>query len=325
MKKIKIEKSPIPIIWLDTLAIIEIYKTKIGKSSDNRVQKLYDLIKMKVVERKLICPLGDHEEEIEEDLKDVINNILGLTLGIRFKANEDIQQTQVFKAIKLYETNEIPILTYKDAIYKDPLEEIKTTSPFIISVVVNSTSEEISRRKHTKKLNLDELQSAKENYYIDKDFHKQLEDELMGHYSATRYVYETLMYKSRNKVPFTEREFNQINNMLALPLTYWKRYKSNGLTGYLEFLKSVEYKNLPFVDINARMTADLFISKRKLIDSGDPTDISNISTLLPFCNYVLTDKDQMNRIKRLNIDKKYDTYVYSMSNIDELFDKLETL
>ncbi len=33
----------------------------------------------------------------------------------------------------------------------------------------------------------------------------------------------------------------------------------------------------------------------------------------------------MNRIKRQNIDKKYDTYVYSMSNIDELFDKLETL
>lgn len=325
MKKIKIEKSPIPIIWLDTLAIIEIYKTKTGKSFDNRAQKLYDLIKLKVAAGKLICPLGDHEEEIEEDLREVTNTILGLTLGIRFKANEDIQQTQVIKAIKLYETNKLPMLTYKDAFYKDPLEEIKRTSPFIISVVINSTSEEIGRRKYTKKLNLEELQRTKENYYMDKDFYEQLEDELMGHYSATRYVYETLMHKSRNKLPFTEREFNQINNMLAIPLTYWKRYKSNGLNGYIEFLKSVEYKNLPYVDINARMTADLFTSKRKLIDSGDPTDISNISTLLPFCNYVLTDKDQMNRIKRQNIDKKYDTYVYSMSNIDELFDKLENL
>ncbi|OXM82281.1 hypothetical protein [Paenibacillus rigui] len=323
--KIKIEKSPIPIIWLDTLAIIELYKTKTGKSIDNRIQKLHDMIKLKVSDRKLICPLGDHEAEIEEDLKEVINNILDLTLGIRFKANEDIQQTQVFKAIKLYETNEIPVLTYKDAFYKDPLEELNNNNPFIISVVVNSTSEEISRRKQTKILNLEELQSVKENYYIDKDFHKQLEDEFMGHFSATRYVYETLMYKSSNKLPFTEREINQINNMLALPLTYWKRYKSSGLNGYFEFLKSVEYKNLPYVDINARMTADLFTSRRKFLDSGDPTDISNISALLPFCNYVLTDKDQMNRIKRQQLDKKYDTYVYSMSNIDELFNKLEAL
>lgn len=76
---------------------------------------------------------------------------MGLTLGIRFKANEDIQQTQVIKAIKLYETNKLPMLTYKDAFYKDPLEEIKRTSPFIISVVINSTSEEIGRRKYTKK------------------------------------------------------------------------------------------------------------------------------------------------------------------------------
>lgn len=73
------------------------------------------------------------------------------------------------------------------------------------------------------------------------------------------------------------------------------------------------------------MTADLFTSKRKSIEIGDPSDISNISTLLSYCDYILTDRDQMNRLKRLELDKKYNTKVYSLSIINELFSDLEKL
>ncbi|MGG4106951.1 hypothetical protein AAXB25_23930 [Paenibacillus lautus] len=93
----------------------------------------------------------------------------------------------------------------------------------------------------------------------------------------------------------------------------------------MEFLKSDHYKQLPSVYINAYMVADLFTSKRKLLEIGDPTDISNLSTLLPYCDYILTDRAQMNRIRRLELDKKYNTKVFSLSNINELFIDLEKI
>ncbi|MGC6589273.1 hypothetical protein ACPV3A_30560 [Paenibacillus sp. Dod16] len=123
----------------------------------------------------------------------------------------------------------------------------------------------------------------------------------------------------------SEIENNQVLHMLDGPLSLWNSEQESGLSGYLEFLQSNDYKQLPYVDINACMVADLFTSKRKSLEIGDPTDISNLSTLLPYCDYILTDRDQMKRIKRLNLDKKYNTKVFALSNINDLFSDLEKI
>jgi Ni,Fe-hydrogenase I large subunit len=321
---VNITKSGIPIIWLDTLAVIEIHKTIEGQSRDSRIRKLHEIIQEKVVQRRLICPLGEQEEEIDEVVNKVIRNFINLSFGISFLSYDEIKQRQIVKAMKSYGKSQVVEITFMDAFHRDPIIELNSNFPFILSVVIEPTEMDIENRKITKQQNLEELQFAKDNFYKNKEFINQIDDELDGYFKATLHVLEMYENKTKNNIPLTEVEQNRVINLLGMPLSLWKRYHKSGLSGYLEFLRSNDFKQLPHIEIASYMTADLFTSKRKSIEVGDPTDISNISTLLPYCDYILTDRDQMNRIRRLGIDKKYSTKIYSLSTINDLFSELES-
>ena len=88
--KINIEKSPIPLVWLDTSIIIKIAKLKSGERIDNleknRMQYLYNVIKTKTKKKKLLCPSADQNEEIEIGgrlEKECIEIQTELSLGIK--------------------------------------------------------------------------------------------------------------------------------------------------------------------------------------------------------------------------------------------------
>lgn len=319
-------KSKIPIIWLDTLAVIEIYKINEEGNDNPRIKKLFKLVKEKVYQRKLICPLGEQEEEIEEKVGEVIKQFVNLSLGITFLSNDEIKESQLVKAIKSYRRTKDIELTYLDVFYEDPVTYLQNKKQdFIFSIVLDPTEIEINNRKTIRKKNIEELQLVKDNFYQDKDYYSVISDELNGSYIATSHLIDIYRYKIESNIPLSEVESLQIAQMLSRPLSLWNAEQKDGLVGYMEFLKSDCYKQLPSVHINAHMVADLFTSKRKSLEVGDPTDISNLSTLLPYCDYILTDRDQMNRIRRLELDKKYNTKVFSLFNIDELFIDLEKL
>jgi hypothetical protein len=320
-----ITKSTTPIIWLDTLAVIEIYKTIKEEKENPRIKKLFNIVREKVSQGKLICPLGEQEEEIEEKVGEVIKQFVDLSLGISFLSNDEIKESQLIKAIKSYSKTKDVELTYLDAFHRDPVTHLKNKNGFIFSIVIEPTQLEINTRKIIKQKNIEELQSVKDEFYKDKEFASKINDELNGHFIAISHLIGMYKYKKENDIPLSEVENLQILHMLNRPLSFWNEEQKSGLSGYLDFLKSNDYKQLPYVDINARMVTDLFTSKRKSLEIGDPTDISNLSTLLPYCDYVLTDRDQMNRIKRLGLDKKYDTKVFALSNINDLFSDLEKI
>lgn len=62
-----------------------------------------------------------------------------------------------------------------------------------------------------------------------------------------------------------------------------------------------------------------------VIQSGDIMDVGLLSVAIPACHFVVTDKRQCDRIKRRGIDKEWGTEVYSMSDADGLFERLEKL
>ncbi len=94
--KINIEKSPIPLIWLDTSVLLKITKTQLGEITNDvdkeRYQYLNDSIKDKMKEKKLICPSADQFEEIEiggrleEEFQRVQST---LSLGIKINQTRD--------------------------------------------------------------------------------------------------------------------------------------------------------------------------------------------------------------------------------------------
>jgi hypothetical protein len=83
---IKINKSPIPILWIDTSIIFNMTLLRLGRKLDSvqkmRIEHLYQAIKKATREGKLICPLADQDEEIWIERKECLKTIHEFSLGI---------------------------------------------------------------------------------------------------------------------------------------------------------------------------------------------------------------------------------------------------
>ena len=85
-----------------------------------------------------------------------------------------------------------------------------------------------------------------------------------------------------------------------------------------------DYNNLPTPRIGNQLGADSLTGNQPIL-SGDVMDVGLWSVAIPVCHHVLTDRRMSDRIKRRGIDKEWQTEVYSMSDIDGLFERLERL
>jgi transposase len=80
----------------------------------------------------------------------------------------------------------------------------------------------------------------------------------------------------------------------------------------------------PIARIHAQIGADLLTGNQPIL-SGDMMDVELLSVAVPVSHFVLTDKKMADRIKCLGIDKEWKTEVFSMSEVDGLFERLEAL
>jgi len=97
--EVKMIKSPIPIIWLDTSIIFKMtqWKCKLGKlddSSGQQIPKLYDQIYNCVRSGKVICPLAEQEAEVWIERDKFFDTIHSLSLGIETKTLQTIHDMQ---------------------------------------------------------------------------------------------------------------------------------------------------------------------------------------------------------------------------------------
>lgn len=106
----------------------------------------------------------------------------------------------------------------------------------------------------------------------------------------------------------------------------WKDFggKPDGLEGLHKYFCSDYFNNLPTPRIGNQLGADLLTGNQTIL-SGDVMDVSLLSVAVPACHFVLTDRKMCDRIKRLGIDKEWGTELYSMSDINELCERLAHL
>lgn len=105
----------------------------------------------------------------------------------------------------------------------------------------------------------------------------------------------------------------------------WNRLRAIGIKidnpSVMDFLKSEEILNIPFVDINASIWAGigwLYCQGRKL-GKGDFFDVPILATILPRCNIACIDgfmKEVL--IGLLHYDDKYQTSIYSANQSDRV-------
>lgn len=332
--EVSIEKSRIPIIWLDTSAIIRLTKYRVNEYLPEleyrRYSELYQLIYKKVREKKLLCPKADQLEEIELGYRLVEEcektNTL-LSLGIRFVHRGQIESTQRQQFMKAYieENTEIQ-LNFRDMFFKDPIEEINNRSQFIISAWGPTPVEQVNKNKTNKIITIEKIEELRQKLIAQGvSYEEQLEEEYKGIIHAYISVLEEWRNIFASEEEPTIEEFFRFQ-LISEPLLEWERYHGipNGYEGLIQFYLSDVYKKIPNIDISCRLITGLVTSGTP-IKSGDIMDIDQLSTVIPYVDYVITDKVMRNKIIQLGIEQKYNTKIWCMRDFESIIEELRKL
>lgn len=328
--QITIQKSPIPIIWLDTSIIFYMtqWKYKIGRLNQtilNRVSNLYNQIYDSTRAGKLICPLAEQEEEIWVERDKWLDTMHSLTFGIVTAGRQSVHDKQfcAFMTAYVQRQNEVR-LDYKDAFLADPVEDLKVASKGPVYVYVKPPilfGEDYA--KNQKKTLLSSLnEGRKKNVKKKIGFEEQLEAEYMGELKAL------LTLKKQFLAGQFKDEHEQMNAVfgtmnLNQQLRIWEECsgKSNDFHGLVQFYKSQHYRSMPYTNLSCNLTAKLMIDKQD-IRNGDNMDINHVSILMPYSDLFITDKAMSAFLRRKKFDKKYNTkicYIGDTQDIDSFF------
>jgi hypothetical protein len=338
MKKIdmKIEKSKTPIIWLDTSIISKIAKYKLGlnlnQTDIERIPKLYNLIIQKVKEKKLLCPEAYQVEELElfiqkennsREFQDKCHEIINsLSLGTSFHHHEEVKRMQMQQMMKTFCRQEKEIhVNYRDIYIEPEIGDFLGRKVFL-SILPSRNMGNIYGSINLKKNFIKRAEAIrKENLDIGLGYEEVLENE----YNGPLCEIENVLYKNSKGIPLS------LSDKLCFRIysewqNDWDTYgcSPNGFGGLIKFLESDYYKAIPFVEISSKLYAKKMTSPNE-IQTGDRKDFEYMSIVIPYCDYVITDRKIKNLIKSLNLDTKYKTRIFCLKDFEEFFQQIEKL
>ena len=331
--KVKIIKSEIPIIWIDTSIITVMTQWKndlcrLDSVKEERISKLYNQIYDNTRKGKLICPLADQEQEIWIERDKWLDTINTLSLGIESLALQSIQDNQLCIFMKSFIKNEQEIiLSYKNAFHSDPASELKEalTERFIITVNKPVLFGEDYQRSLKAKIHnaLNDLREI--NVKSNVSFEEQLEKECLGELEALISLQKQFLSgQFKNDEERNNATWGSIN--LNMQLEMWESIsgKSLDFSGLIGFYKSSYNRGMPYTNLSSNLFAHSMTDKQP-IRSGDMMDIQHISTLMPFSNIFITDKAMSTFLRKRKFDKQYQTtvcYIGDTEIIDKFFSNL---
>lgn len=332
MVQIVIEKSPVPIIWIDTSVITNITRAretpdKLDETQYKRATELNKNIKNLSRQGKIICPLAGQELEVWINRNAWLDTINDLGMGINCINKYSIQDSQLNSAMLAYAKNSNEInLSYLDIFFKDPVDELQTTlqQPFYIT----TRSDIIFGAEHQKSKKIDLLKSLntqrERNVKNNISYSQQLKHEQLGDIEA-------LVTSANNVVTDTSDSHDGRNDIygyskLMKQIETFSHYsgKRQDVKGLIKFYKSDYNKLTPYTNISARMFAKI-MSDPQEIKTGDPMDIEHASSILPYVDLYITDKPWRTFINKERIGKLYNTdvcYIGDSNTITQFFDAI---
>lgn len=313
----KIRKSPIPIFFIDTFALISY-----AKNDDIRIIELLDVAAEKVKQGKLICPISDQLEETDiKEYTNAKNKAVHAFYNIGFMSRRLIREKQFISSVNLYNDNKSSIvLSYEDAFSVNPINQINDIISDGLCICTNKViSEEI---KEIETQSITEMVKTFTNWKKNKgklDFEKEM--------------FECTGFKYKNTLEIISRahalNINSNDYLAALDNEYFlfkKIFQNSTLSDYLNFIKSDYYKFMPSQYIAAHILANYFSKEsEKPMGHGDPMDINYISTYMPYCDFMLIDNNQVKVLKKFKLDELFETKIFSLKIHSDLLTLLKSL
>ncbi len=330
--KVTSEKPSIPTLWLDTSVIIKLAKVERGEGLQQveieRLTRLRDLVRELVPAGKLICPQADQEEEyVAKRLdREIHREFLGLSLGINMRHRQGIFDWQAQLGMEAYvkRADAINVSLYA-YFHSNPVEELEEARQrnLVIGAHPIRDPEILARREAANAGVFEAWERLRQEFVAaHRTYEEQLQEEKRGYADALAYKVEE--WEKQIAAGIGDFwAFMGVQGFLMFRVC-WKEMggKPDGLEGLHTYFCSDYFNNLPTPRIGNQLGADLLTGNQTIL-SGDVMDVGLLSVAVPACHYVLTDRRMSDRIRRRGIDKEWGTEVYSMSDIDGLFEHLE--
>ena len=329
---ITIKKSPVPILWIDTSIVFNMTLLKLGKKLDElqkqRIESLYEKIKKATREGKLICPLADQDEEIWVERKECLKTIHELSLGIDTDSTLAVNDKLFDLFAEAYITQKKEIeLDYSILFHDDPVQEMKQilSEPMYITIdpplIGGAEKTKSTKRKLLKRLN----QVRKENVTNNVLFEAQKDAEFMAEFDTIKTVLadpHALINLGLDEQDYFWNLTNAVEKLKAWGEIASKHDKKDA--SILDFYRSNYYRQIPNKKISVEFFSKLMTDKQP-IRSGDVKDVEHISSMLPFVDMLITDKQRKVQLQKLKFNEEYQTkicYIGDSEEIEKFFDSL---
>ena len=309
--EIIVNKYNIPVIYLDTFVIIDLVRSIYGKDKEKVIwgNSVIGEINRLTSNKKAIFPEADQYSEIDAGkrlIPETQKLLLQISKGIQFKDYITIEDIQTKRLMKAYVQKEKEILFEpEDSFIKNPYDLINNKNHYLIGIYTSNSENEINEKKERIK-----------NIKNKETFEERLTTEKMYHFDKIEDIHEK-MYKNKKA---TKEDEIEIKQFIFKPFEWFIEYSDNlKITDIKEqiielkkFFASEYFFNIPFIDIRLQLTSDLMMGN-EIISTGDYQDIHEISAIMPYAQYMIVDKRMTYRIKKLNLDKKYNTKLIKFS------------
>ncbi len=317
--QLKIEKSKVPIIWLDTSIIFNMTKWKRGESLDSTTRermehlhgRIYDLTRQK----KLICSRADQDEEIWIGRPECLEMMLSLSLGIRSKYSESVKdfQTRQFMEAFLHNEDEVTI-SYRDFFHDDPIEQLNNVSDLVIDADLGliDSGEKIKVQKQRQLVILEEKRPRLVEQGV--SYEDQLEKEYNGDLEAIGIILRKLL---TGQLPSNDPQAAAVLEVVTQHRCWWEEL--GGEPAKLsQFFTSAHYRTIPTNSISSRICAKLITGKDPIKPSHS-MDIHHASSAIPYIDFFITDRYMKHILTtELAIDKEYQTVICHVGDSDQI-------
>jgi hypothetical protein len=329
---ITIKKSPIPILWIDTSIVFKITLLRLGKKLDEPqkqwIESLYKGIKKATREGRLICPLADQDEEIWIERKECLKTIHELSLGIDTDSTLAVHDRLFNLFAEAYITQQKDIdLEYSTLFHDDPVQEMKQilSEPMYVTIdpplIGGAEKTKSTKRKLLKRLN----QIREDNVTNNVSFEAQKDAEFMAEFDNIKTVItdpQALARLGLNEQDYFWNLTNAVEKLKAWGEIASKHDKKDA--SILDFYRSNYYRQIPNKKICVEFFSKLMTDKQP-IRSGDVKDVEHISSMLPFVDMLITDKQRKVQLHKLKFNEEYQTticYIGDSQEIKNFFDSL---
>ncbi|MHB8362397.1 MAG: hypothetical protein ACYDBX_02155 [Patescibacteria group bacterium] len=321
--EIIVNKYNIPVIYLDTFVIIDLVRA-INNKDKNKVvwrNNVISEINRLILHKKAIFPGADQYSEIDAGkrlLPETQELLLQISREIQFKDYITIEEIQTKRLMKAYIQKEKEVVFESEDIFiQNPYDLLNNKNHYLVGVYSPKSKDEINRRKLQIKKMTDRFEIERiKNIKNKETFEDRLRTERLYHVDKIGDIHEK-MYKNKKA---TREDEIEIKQFILKPFEWFIEYSDNlkvtdpkeQIIELKKFFSSEYFFNIPFIDIRLQLTSDLMMGN-EIISPSDYQDIHEISAIMPYAQYMIVDKRMTHRIKKLNLDKKYNTKLIKSS------------